>query len=111
MNDPRAESEPRGRGDPDPHLAALERAELRRQRTKLQGAIARHGLRAFLGTAPLVVGMLPQFRVGLLYVLFLPLVLLVVSETRRAVAAYRELQSLGHSPRAPHSSGGADPNP
>lgn len=111
MSDPRAEFEPRGRGDPDPHLAALERAELRRHRSKLQGAMARHGLRAFLGAAPLVIGMVPQFRVGLLYVLLLPLVLLVVGETRRAVAAYRELQSLGHSPRDLHSSGGIDPAP
>lgn len=111
MSDSRAEFEPRGRGDPDPHLAALERAELMRHRKKLQGAIARHALRAFLGAAPLVVGMLPQFRVGLLYVLLLPLALLVVSETRRAVAAYRELQPLRHSPRSPHSSGSSDPAP
>ena len=111
MSDPRAEFEPQGRSDPDPHLAALERAELRRHRSKLQGAIARHALRAFLGAVPLVLGVLPQFRVGLLYVLLLPLTLLVVSETRRALAAYRELQMLGRSSRGPYSSGGADSTP
>jgi len=111
MSDRRAESGPRGRTDPDPHLAALERAELRRHRNRLQGAVARHALRAFLGAAPLVLGMLPQFRVGLLYALLLPLALLVVSETRRALAAYRELQVLGDSSRAPYSSGDADSAP
>lgn len=104
MSDPRAEFERRGRSDPDPHLAALERAELTRHRKKLQGAIARHALRAFLGAAPLVVGILPQFRVGLLYVLLLPLALLVVSETRRALSAYRELQTLRSPPRDEGSS-------
>lgn len=102
MSDLRGYVGPEDHPDPERHRAAPAAGEGKPNLMRLWGNVVRHSLRAILGATPLVLGLLPQFRSGLILLLLVPLALLVVNEARRAWSAYLELQRARRSLRGAH---------
>jgi hypothetical protein len=88
--------------------ALLEAKELRLRILHLWREVAVRAGRTLLGIAPVVLALVPRFRVGAIAWIFAPpLALYVFVQARRTVAAYRELQEARRSLR--RKAGGGPP--
>lgn len=100
MHDRRTHSEPGSSADAGRMKAALEAKELRLRTLHLWGEVTKNAARTLLGVAPMVLALVPRFRIGAIaWIIALPLALYVYAQARRTVVAYRELQDARRSLR------------
>jgi len=92
LRDLRARLEADGAGRGERGGASLDMGEAGVRAPLLWGKVAMHTLRSLLGATPLVLQLLPRFRLGAATWLLAPLVLYVVMEARRAISAFREIR-------------------
>jgi hypothetical protein len=86
--------EPQEGPDPGPLKAVLEAKELRLRILHLRIEVAKRAGRTLLGITPMVLALIPRFRVGAIAWIFVPpLALYVFVQARRTLAGYRELQA------------------